>query len=49
MSDGYAVKKSDGRSGWQWTCPKGFNHYNFPDEQSARQDMETLRALKGER
>ena len=48
MSDGYTVKKSNGRAGWQWTCPKGFNHYNFNSEEDARKDMETLRALKGE-
>ena len=41
MSD-YIVKKSSGRGGYQWTCPKGFTHYNFERYDAAYQDMMTI-------
>ena len=40
--EGYIVKKSSGRRGYQWTCPKGFNHYNFESYDAAYQDMMTI-------
>lgn len=38
LPQGYTVKKSDGRGGYEWQCPKGFNHYNFNTEQDAVDD-----------
>lgn len=42
----YTVIKSDGRPGWQWTCPKGFTHYNFQTEECARRDAEKIKQSK---
>lgn len=47
--DEYTVKKSDGRVGYQWTCPKGFNHYNFWTEEAAWKDAKNHYFRKSKR
>lgn len=45
----YSVKKSDGRGGYQWTCPKGFTHYNFWTEESTWQDAKAHYASRADK
>lgn len=43
---GYSVSKTDGQRGWHWTCPKGFNHYNFVSEEAAIEDANSYAKIK---
>ena len=48
LPNGYAVKKSEGRVGYEFKCPKGFIFYNYFTESAAIEDAKEHFKMKRE-